>query len=1022
MASSSFRLLLLTLCWAGARSQTLTESDPVVKKPGESHTLTCTGSGITLSSNWMAWIRQAPGKGLEWIAMHTSGSSKYYSESVRGRFTISRDDSRNQLLLQMNSLKMEDSAVYYCARDTGDDYFDYWGKGTQVTVTSATSTGPTVFPLSPCSSDSATTFTLACLATGFSPASLTFSWTKSDTALTDFLQYPAVQRGETYTGISQIQVKREDWNKLDSIKCLASHPVGQSQGAFVFPEPRIVSPNITLYPVWKGKLGNSAVRLICTLSGFYPDKLSVEWQHNQRPLNIVQNKLKLQSMEGRENTFSLSSEIEPNITEWTTGSSFTCKATHEGSEYEKTTSICEMHASTPPSMILDTPSFKTVMTATSDVKATCLISTVFDAKVTWLLNEQLAPSNTVSQSSNTSYVTSEVTVPSTKWKQLKHVTCRAEHACFSSVEKIKNITEPEVPAPVVMISRSLPDLLKGNSAVLKCEITQLSSHDLSIIIQANGVDISDNQYVAFHKASDIHSVTKHFNVPEKYWKKDQSFTCKVNQGFSSSSSSQSIGNIFVDPSVELFLIPSQDSDSQTLSCSGSGFDPQIKWLPELQISSSSTKGTITMSADGRVAVTSRLQVPRSDWQSGNVFTCEVSDKSLNTAVNKSISVCSVTPASSQIAEVYVHGPPLQQLRSKEKALMNITCLLVGHNLKDFSIRWKVDNSEYLGQNVHQQQPKSHSNGTETMQSFFGVSAEDWHAYKQVSCEGKHQCSNKGYEARISKSRVSDLLPPTVKIIQPTASEMSVSDIFTVVCQVSGFSPSNIFVYWEENGKELPSSLYVNGPVWKYTRSSSFSMSSKLNVSKSLDTPVYSCVVIHESSETPFRSSMKDVLAPVALSEPSVLLLQSSNELVCLAFDFTPEAINITWFRDGTSELRDYNTSEPQRGADGRFSIRSHLRLSLIDFLPGVVFTCKVTHASFTKLLNLSRPDTLEQCDFLDHIVHAEVSQDIGVETVHMAFTFLILFLISVVYGVFATMFKVRLCLFFQLDSCFWSIS
>uniref|UniRef100_A0A672F1I9 Ig-like domain-containing protein n=1 Tax=Salarias fasciatus TaxID=181472 RepID=A0A672F1I9_SALFA len=998
-------LLLLTAA-SCVLSIDLTQPESMVVQPGQSLSITCqvTGYSLTDSSYATGWVRQREGKPMDWISHQWGGGSFYGNEALKSKFSSSRDTSAQTVTIQgQNILKMEDSAVYYCARDTVCEL--------------TTSTGPTVFPLSPCSSDSATTFTLACLATGFSPASLTFSWTKSDTALTDFLQYPAVQRGETYTGISQIQVKREDWNKLDSIKCLASHPVGQSQ------EPRIVSPNITLYPVWKGKLGNSAVRLICTLSGFYPDKLSVEWQHNQRPLNIVQNKLKLQSMEGRENTFSLSSEIEPNITEWTTGSSFTCKATHEGSEYEKTTSICEMHASTPPSMILDTPSFKTVMTATSDVKATCLISTVFDAKVTWLLNEQLAPSNTVSQSSNTSYVTSEVTVPSTKWKQLKHVTCRAEHACFSSVEKIKNITEPEVPAPVVMISRSLPDLLKGNSAVLKCEITQLSSHDLSIIIQANGVDISDNQYVAFHKASDIHSVTKHFNVPEKYWKKDQSFTCKVNQGFSSSSSSQSIGNIFVDPSVELFLIPSQDSDSQTLSCSGSGFDPQIKWLPELQISSSSTKGTITMSADGRVAVTSRLQVPRSDWQSGNVFTCEVSDKSLNTAVNKSISVCSVTPASSQIAEVYVHGPPLQQLRSKEKALMNITCLLVGHNLKDFSIRWKVDNSEYLGQNVHQQQPKSHSNGTETMQSFFGVSAEDWHAYKQVSCEGKHQCSNKGYEARISKSRVSDLLPPTVKIIQPTASEMSVSDIFTVVCQVSGFSPSNIFVYWEENGKELPSSLYVNGPVWKYTRSSSFSMSSKLNVSKSLDTPVYSCVVIHESSETPFRSTFLLLFsAPVALSEPSVLLLQSSNELVCLAFDFTPEAINITWFRDGTSELRDYNTSEPQRGADGRFSIRSHLRLSLIDFLPGVVFTCKVTHASFTKLLNLSRPDTLEQCDFLDHIVHAEVSQDIGVETVHMAFTFLILFLISVVYGVFATMFKVRLCLFFQLDSCFWSIS
>ncbi|KAK3520914.1 hypothetical protein QTP86_000371 [Hemibagrus guttatus] len=80
--------------WSDANScsQTLIQSDPVIIKPDQSHKLTCTVSGLDISGYYMHWIRQAPGKGLEWVASMLSSSYIYYSSTVKGRFTISRDD------------------------------------------------------------------------------------------------------------------------------------------------------------------------------------------------------------------------------------------------------------------------------------------------------------------------------------------------------------------------------------------------------------------------------------------------------------------------------------------------------------------------------------------------------------------------------------------------------------------------------------------------------------------------------------------------------------------------------------------------------------------------------------------------------------------------------------------------------------------------------------------------------------------------------------------------------------------
>nr|NDP17924.1 immunoglobulin gamma heavy chain [Bos taurus] len=186
-------LLFVLSAPRGVLSQVqLRESGPSLVKPSQTLSLTCTISGFSLSDKAVGWVRQAPGKALEWLGSIDTGGTTGYNPGLKSRLDITKDSSKAQVSLSVSSVTTEDSAAYYCttvyqkttkrcpigcsersscpvgeacsdydcyrvrpyryfttrlyesctATDTYEWYIEAWGQGLLVTVSSASTTAP----------------------------------------------------------------------------------------------------------------------------------------------------------------------------------------------------------------------------------------------------------------------------------------------------------------------------------------------------------------------------------------------------------------------------------------------------------------------------------------------------------------------------------------------------------------------------------------------------------------------------------------------------------------------------------------------------------------------------------------------------------------------------------------------------------------------------------------------------------------------------------------------------------------
>uniref|UniRef100_UPI0035B6AC47 7H3 Fab Heavy Chain n=1 Tax=Homo sapiens TaxID=9606 RepID=UPI0035B6AC47 len=195
----------------------LVQSGAEVKNPGASVKVSCKASGYTFTDYYIHWVRQAPGQGLEWMGWFNPNSGgTNFVQNFQGRVTMTRDTSISTAYMELSRLRSDDTAMYYCAKDSaktasayyGLNFFyygmDVWGQGTTVTVSSASTKGPSVFPLAPSSkSTSGGTAALGCLVKDYFPEPVTVSWNSG--ALTSGVHtFPAVLQSSGLYSLSSV--------------------------------------------------------------------------------------------------------------------------------------------------------------------------------------------------------------------------------------------------------------------------------------------------------------------------------------------------------------------------------------------------------------------------------------------------------------------------------------------------------------------------------------------------------------------------------------------------------------------------------------------------------------------------------------------------------------------------------------------------------------------------------------------------------------------------------------------------
>nr|7MYT_B Chain B, B25.M05 Fab Light Chain [Homo sapiens]7MYT_L Chain L, B25.M05 Fab Light Chain [Homo sapiens] len=219
----AWALLLLTLLTQGTGSwaqSALTQPASVSGSPGQSITISCTGTSNDVGDyDYVSWYQLHPGKAPKLLIFDVSRRPS----GVSDRFSGSK--SGDTASLTISGLQAEDEADYYCSSYTGSSTYVF-GTGTKVSVLSQPKANPTVTLFPPSSEElQANKATLVCLISDFYPGAVTVAWKADSSPVKAGVETttPSKQSNNKYAASSYLSLTPEQWKSHRSYSCQVTH-------------------------------------------------------------------------------------------------------------------------------------------------------------------------------------------------------------------------------------------------------------------------------------------------------------------------------------------------------------------------------------------------------------------------------------------------------------------------------------------------------------------------------------------------------------------------------------------------------------------------------------------------------------------------------------------------------------------------------------------------------------------------------------------------------------------------------